>query len=362
MPVENRLTRILAGALDGVAVRSNAKDADVDLLVRAGAESWIPLQVKWAGEGWPSDVRQAVERVPEPWPPNLVLLAKHFSPGALEWLHERGANWADEAGQVRVVGPEGLIVIREPARPATVGRDECDFAWSASAVSVAEAILARPAEPLRTAPLARATDWSVPQVGNLLQAFDSQGWTAKRGSARGPGAYREVTNAEGLLESWSHALSEQPRERRIAHRATRDVMSLLRDALGPALDRRVGWAASGWAGLELLAPFMTTVPTLHIYVTDRDFAGPLTAVIADVGLRELPEGGRVEFWRTDDRVFDLATREDGVPVVSAPRLYADLSALGGRGDDAAEHVQRELINRLHPLRGEDPDQERFLDR
>ena len=53
---------------------------------------------------------------------------------------------------------------------------------------VAEAILARPDEPLRTAPLARATNWSAPQVGNVLQVFDAQGWTAKRGSAWGPGA------------------------------------------------------------------------------------------------------------------------------------------------------------------------------
>jgi len=33
----------------------------------------------------------------------------------------------------------------------------------------------------------------------------------------------------------------------------------------------------------------------------------------------------------------------GVPVVSAPRLYADLRSLGGRGEEAAQHVREELI-------------------
>jgi hypothetical protein len=104
---------------------------------------------------------------------------------------------------------------------------------------------------------------------------------------------------------------------------------------------------SGWAGLELAAPFATTTPSLHIYVADEDFAGPLSVAIEDGGLREVDEGGRVNFWRADRRIFSLAGVRRGLPVASPPRLYADLSSLGARGQDAADHVKSELIDPLH---------------
>ena len=124
-------------------------------------------------------------------------------------------------------------------------------------------------------------------------------------------------------------------------------MALLRNDLAPALSQTAGWAVSGWAGLELAAPFATTTPSLHIYVADTDFAAPLSDVIEEAGLREVDEGGRVTFWAADARIFAFARQAEGLPVVSAPRLFADLSSFGGRGGDAADHVKAELIDPLH---------------
>ena len=276
------------------------------------------------------------------------MLAHQLSPGAIEWLRERGANWADEAGQARVLGPEGLIVIREPTRLPRNERPARSFRWSPSALTVAEAILARADRPLRAAELAHIAGWSLPQVANVLTAFDAQTWTVKRGPARGPHAHRALLDADALLAAWSAGVAQVPRPTRIAHRATRDVIGLLRGQLAPALDRTSGWALSGWAGLELAAPFATTTPSLHVYVAESDFAGPLSDAIERAGLREVEEGGRITFWAADTRTLALATRHDDLPVVSAPRLFADLTALGGRGQDAADHVKELLIDPLHP--------------
>jgi hypothetical protein len=344
MGPEKRGQLILASALDGVIVEPGA---DAGLLMRTRDGKAIAIEVRWAGEGWPQDVRRAAADVPEDWPADVVLLARRLSPGAIEWLRARGANWADEAGQARILGPGGLIVIREPAQPLRGQRASRAFTWSRSAVAIAEAILARPDGPLRATELASATSWSVPQVANVLKAFDDQGWTVKRGTVRGPGARRELIDADGMLASWSAALATQPRATRLAHRVTRDVIGLLHDELAPALERKTGWALSGWAALELLAPFVTTTPSLHIYVAEEDFAGPLSDAIADAGLSEVEEGGRVIFWAADRRVLDLARRSDDIPIVSPPRLYADLSSLGVRGQDAADHVRERLIDPLH---------------
>lgn len=348
--VEKRWQKILATALEGATVSASPSGSGADLVVRTRDGRAIEIEVKWAGEGWPQDVRRVVAAVDEQWPDNAVLLARRLSPGAIEWLRERGINWADEAGQARILGPGGLVVIRELAQPPERRGTSRSFSWSRSAIAVAEAILAHEDRPLRVAELAAESDWSTAQAAKVLKAFDGQGWTAKHGASRGASAHRRLVDADGLLAAWSAAVADSPRATRIAYRTTKDPMALLRNDLVPALERTVGWAVSGWAGLELAAPFATTTPGLHIYVADTDFATPLSEVIEEAGLREVGEGGRIVFWAADARVFACSRRVEGIPLVSAPRLFADLSSFGGRGGDAADHVKAELIDPLHPGR------------
>lgn len=341
-----RAARIVSQALDGVVVEA-ASDARADLVIRPPDGAKIMVEVKWAGEGWPQDVRRAAANVPEPWPADVWLLAHHLSSGAIEWLRERGANWADESGQARIHGPRGLIVIREPQSREGHRRSPRPFKWSSSAMIVGEAILSSPDRPLRATQLAEECGWSVPQVANVLAAFDTQGWTVKRGAARGPGAHRDLVDADAMLGSWSEDVTAKARPTRTAHRAGRDVMRLLREDLGPVLNRDVRWSLSGWGALELIAPFTTTIPSLHIYVADGDFAGALTEAFTEAGLREVDEGGRVMFWSTDARTLAFAGDREGVPVASPPRVYADLTGFGARGLDAAAHLKDQAIDPLH---------------
>ena len=148
-------------------------------------------------------------------PADVVLLAHRLSPGAIEWLRDRGANWADEAGQARILGPDGLIVIRDTARPLGEEGVPHGFTWSRSAIIIAETILAHSDQPLRATDLAKTAGWSVPQTANVLKAFDRQGWTIKRGSERGPTAHRELVDADELLVAWSRRSS-----RRLGHSAS----------------------------------------------------------------------------------------------------------------------------------------------
>ncbi|MEX0972386.1 MAG: hypothetical protein WDZ46_03915 [Solirubrobacterales bacterium] len=333
--------------LEGATAEVAPGDSGADLMVRTRDGREIEIEVKWAGEGWPQDVRRVAATVGERWPENAVLLARSLSPGAIEWLRRRGANWADEAGQARIVGPGGMVVIREPAQSPDKQSASRSFSWSKSAIAIAEAILVHEDRPLRVAELAEESDWSTAQAAKILKAFDGQGWTAKHGGSRGIGARRVLVDANGLLAAWSAAVADSPRTTRIAHRATKDVMALLHDDLVPALEQTSGWAVSGWAGLELVAPFATTTPSLHIYIADTAFAAPLSDAIEEAGLREVDEGGRVTFWAADARILAFSRQIKDVPVVSAPRLFADLSSFGGRGGDAADHVKAELFDPLH---------------
>jgi hypothetical protein len=347
MEGENKIQTILARALDGAARVLPEPDRGHDFLLEMRDGSTVAIQAKWAGEGWPQDVRNVLVTSHATGDVNTVIVARHLSPGSIEWLRDHGFNWADESGQARIIGPHGLLVIREP--PIARKREPSEFAWSPSALSIAETLLASPDRPVLTEELAELSGWSASRTASVLKSFDAQGWTVKRGPARGPRAYRELSDADGMLDAWSRRLIDAPRETRYAHRATRDLMDLLENALRHALDEHVQWAVSGWAGLELAAPYATGVPSLHIYVPAEDFVSRLSAAIEMAGLREVEDAGIVTFWAAERRILRVANTHHGIPVVSPPRLYADLDGFGARGHDAAAHVRRELIEPLRAL-------------
>ncbi len=120
------------------------------------------------------------------------------------------------------------------------------------------------------------------------------------------------------------------------------------------LDRhRIGWAVTGWAAAEHLAPLATAVPAPQVYVEERALRGPLTLAMRDSPVAEVDSGGRIEFRSADQHLLGLAVRRDGLSLASAPRVFADLQALGGRGDEAAMHLREEVI-----LRNPRPDRSR----
>jgi hypothetical protein len=253
------------------------------------------------------------------------------------------ANWADETGRAHIETVSGLLVSRETERLTLHGG--AAFHWSASASIIAEFLLAEPAGSLRVNDLAGQSGWSQAQVSRTLQHFDKQGWTEKSGASRGPSTERRLAEPAALLDAWADFVTNSERAPVLAHRNLPDPMSFLRQDLARAFaEREIGWAASGWAGLELAAPFATAVPVLHLYVADATLLdGRLREVMAELQLQEVKEGARVEFLAAEHGPLSLAKAKNGLNVVSPPRLYADLRALGGRAEDAADHAREVLI-------------------
>jgi len=331
---------------------------DERLPVRASprGDGWMDLRVEqrtgsqrlvghWA-RGWPSDVRALLARVGQPWPRDHVILSARFSPGAIALLDSVGANWGDASGRARIRTSGGMAIRIDDREAAAADprHREARFAWSPARADVAEALLTERVVP-RLEVLKRLTGWSVPQVGQTLRAFDHQGWTVRAGSARGTGATRELAGWEPMLESWAAYVAETPRQSIGAHATYRDPLSYVETTLVEAW-KDLHWAASGWAGLQLTRPFVTSVPRLHLYVDAEHFHDRLPVALRKAGLREVSEGARVEIWLGRRAVFlGSAVGPTGVRVVHAIRLYADLLTMGDRGGEAALHVREELLDR-----------------
>lgn len=294
----------------------------------------------WVGHGWPSEVREALNRSEGAPPISVVYTARRFSPGAISILKSRNANYADESGQARIVVPPGLVVVRESARQVEPETPQ-SVRWSRSSIQIAELVVHEGLTELHTGKLADRTEWSPAQVSKVLKMFDELGWTEQRGGKAGRGAHRELVAPGPLLDSWSEHVTQERRHKELGHRTTKDLLRFAQMELADHLGRDRGdWALTTWAGLELTAPFATTVPILHIYVSKARFDMEIGEVMRISGIRKVDEGARIEFWEAD---FPLIVQSGeppaGVPVASTPRLYADLLALGGRAADAAQHLR-----------------------
>lgn len=306
----------------------------------------VSLRARWIGAGWPQDVREALVSLdPDgPAPRDLILVARQLSPGARELVDARSVNWVDETGGAHIVAP-GILVSKDgSAKPVA----ERAVGWSPSAAEIAELLLSRAwPEGFGTTELANLSGWSSPQVSQVLQSFDQRGWTSKYGPGRGRGAKRELADVDDLLESWVEIVQGRAPATREASRTFDDATRFLEQELAAVLNEHVRWAITGWAAAQEASPFVTMVPTLQIYVHEDDMAEGLNRAIRTAGLRDVPEGGRVQFFAAPASLLGRCWTRNELPLASPPRIYADLKRLGPRGWEAAEHLKEEVIDPLH---------------
>jgi hypothetical protein len=321
----------LRGRVDVTAEATRKYRAEVRLKGRT-----VSLEVRWAGEGWPRDINWAVQG-PRKWPSKTIVVGKRFSTGSLRRLEDRDANWADQTGAARLLVPPWIYI--STARGEVEPTRGEEFRWSPSALHLAEFILERQPRLLRADLLAADTGWSRPQVSKILQLFDAQGWTSRRGGGRGPSARRELENPTSLLNSWAqHWLGvEEPTIQ--AHRVFKDVTHFAMASLPKALGRGDSWGVTGWVAAYLLAPYMSTLPSLQVRLTKPRLArvGPL---LKGLQLRRVDSGGNVSFIGSE---WLVAGPSSSLRLVSRPRVYADLLALGGRAEDAASHLREAVL-------------------
>lgn len=340
--MSSALSRVLERPVESIA-ETDPRSARATV---AAGNAVHELELRWVGRGWPADLEQTLESLPDPWPRRRVLVGQRFSPGAVDQLAQRRANWLDETGAARIETDTGLLVVREPDEPAAERGMPRGFRWASSSIEIAEWLLTEPPqESFNARGIAPRAGWSYAQTTKVLRQLSERGWVKKTGGSRGVGSGWQLADAAGLLEAWTTYLVSHRPEKVGAHRVLRDPMQFARTELAQALRSDMQWALSGWAGLELAAPFVTTVPVIQVAIDASALVdGRLREAMRSLGLREVKEGARIEFLALSEFSVSLSREFHGLPVVSPPRLYADLRALGGRGEEAAERVRQELIH------------------
>ncbi len=335
-----RVRRTLTAALpEGLGVEVTPRARSVapafDATVRSGAAKHR-FTVGWASEGWPADVERLVSLVPDV----EVVAAARLSEGAREWLTRRGLGWVDEAGRADIRRKSGLVIVREPTDVRS--RREQSTSWTRSMLAVAEAALSG-YEPTVEG-IERATGLSRNATTSALNRLETLGLLHRPGGYRGPKSGRRVIDPDAFLDAYATAAEElrakQPTV--LIHRLWSSPLAALRSEIAPALTpAHDPWAVTGPAASMLLAPYLSDVTTLDLYVGAELFAEP-SRLASVLGGSVVARGHRIEVRQLPTAVSAIGPVVDGIHIALPVRVYADLVATGGRAEEAAHHLKETI--------------------
>lgn len=303
---------------------------DITVLTSAGEHH---VSAVWAGRGWPADVERAVGLAPAV----DVVFAAMISEGARDWLAARQLGWVDEHGGASICMPTGLVISSE-ARRDPAPRVVSDR-WTRSMLAAAEAVLA--GVPPTVEAVESRTGLSRGAVANGLARLESMGLLERPNSLRGPASARQVVDVESFIDRYaSGAAGLRSRQAVLRlHRLWSDPLEDFATDVAPTLDR-LGepWAVTGAAASTLLAPYLGNVAVIELYVS-RDLFANMDLLATTLGGRIVDTGHRIEV-----RALPTPVSADGpivnqIRVALPARVYADLSAAGGRSAEAAHHLR-----------------------
>lgn len=285
-----------------------------------------PLDVEWVGEGRLGEVRRVLaDRRPD------VVVGRRLSPGARAELAHAGIGWVDETGAAEIA--IGQIVVsrsgveREEPRPA---------GWTRSVLAVAEAALCGVAA--TTSAIRDATGLSTGSCVTALRTLTDLG-LLQASAARGRDSARRVADSGRLLDAYATAAPRLMNELRLEVGVTwRDLTAGVRSVMRQWAKVGTEFAVTGQLAAELIAPYLTTVPTAEVYVSTDTILG-LQAAATTAGLTPIAGGRLVLRPFPTVTAHRLATDIDGLRVAPWPRVYVDLLHSGVRGEDAAEHLK-----------------------
>lgn len=262
-----------------------------------------------------------------------ILIAPYLSPEAQALCREQEVGFLDFEGNARLVF-EGVFIERLVAGKPPVERRELKSLFKPKSAQVLRVMLRHPGRAWRVAELAEATEVSFGHISNVRAALLDREWA--RISPEGV----SLTEPDALLDAWRNAY--EPAGIRLRLYTTLHG-STFEEAARAALraDPRNGQAVfASFSAAHWLAPYGRT--GTHFFYAN------------DAGLRRLQDALKLSSVSSGENVVVTVLKDDGlfrdtvepapgVVCTSPVQTYLDLAAAGERGQEAADHLRREML-------------------
>jgi hypothetical protein len=306
----------------------------VDAIVRfAGTEAEVAIEFKSranAAAAWQL-VRYAGEAPDRP----ILLVAGETTGDAREILRDHGIAVVDGLGNAHIELPGLLLHLQGDKQRA---RRDPPARLVGKAGIVAQALLLDPKRSWQINDLAKRACVSPALAHRVMARLDREGVTAIEGA--GPQRVRRVANPSALLDLWAE--EDRPAVRRAsAHLLARSPEQLV-TKLGETLrDSKFDYALTGAGAANLLAPFVTAVPVVDVWI---GAAADPQKFLEAAGAEAVDAGQNIVLLQAKhDHPLAFRKNVDNVWVANRFRVYTDLLSDPRRGAEQAKHLRGEVI-------------------
>ena len=309
--------------------------------IRLTGDREIEVRPVSVGHGRPQEVRNALAQHFEQSTPCVAAtyVADHFTTGAVDILREKGVNYLDDR-QFVFRNQEPFVAIRQDR----AGRDDTirttRVGLGGKAGTAVQELLLNDREWWKVTELAKAAGVAVGTAQAALNRLEQLEMIEVEGV--GPNKRRRILDKRRILPVWA----EQARRERTRLTATFistqgpiDLARLITDRLAEA---GIDHAVTGACAALLVAPHVTDVRRCEVWV---DPVASRTAVLAALRAGPVDKGGNVTVLqaRSDAPLF-ARRKVEGIQVVNALRLYADLLEDPRRGEEQAEFLRETVLH------------------
>lgn len=318
----------------------------LDLLLSVEGPRPLQLAVELLREGYPRDVRHAVWQLEEyrlasaqDGPQVIpVVIADHLSVGARDSLRERNVAYFDASGSLYLNHDKWLINIERPGRPAPQRRAGSLFTEARE--QVVHALLHSGKVWLTGQELARLAETSTYTVSLTMQELERLEWVESEGSGRN--LRRRLVQPSQLLDAWSEAWRnrKETRTRWFMYAADRNhILLAITHKLNQA--ELSGWAFTGAAAANVLAPLLTSVDTAEVIIPiglDQRYAEAM-------GLKQVDSGSNVTLVERSGAGLLFCRLHPEFPSWFASPFIQYLDLLDGRGrnKELAAHLRKVIL-------------------
>ena len=336
-PFEAQALRILQQipGVTAIASEPRAPDRGVDAVLRfAGTRARVAVETKQranAATAW--QLVQYADANPDT---PLLLIADETTAEARDILQRHGVAVIDGLGNAHVELPGLLLHLEGRANAKRQGGTPTRL--SGKAGLIAQALLLDPEREWHIQDLAEFADVSSALTHRVFARLEREGIMAAEGT--GPQRVRRLTNPGALLDLWAEENADRPR-RTLGYVLAQTPQALI-TKLGKNLESGgIEYAVTGAAAASMLAPFVTAVPIVQVWVSAKTATEEL---LRAGGAEGVGDGENIVLLQAkDDSPLRFREKKDRVWLANRFRLYSDLLHDPRRGREQAEHLRQEVI-------------------
>lgn len=265
----------------------------------------------------------------------LLVIADTATSDARGLLEDNDIGLIDGHGYAHVLLP-GLVLHYEGVRvPAQVAPARL----RGKAGVAAQALLLDPKRSWRVNDLAAIAGISAGLAHRVLARLEAEQLVEATG--KGPTRTRTVTVPSALLDLWAEEELAQVRVWTSAYALAQTPAQVIERVTTGLADAGIAHAVTGAAAASLLAPFVTSIPVVEVWVPGNTST---QAVMDASGASPVDSGFNVNFLTTaDDTGLAFAEQQNGAWLANPIRIYGDLRRDPKRGAEQAERLREELL-------------------